>query len=171
MEGIKVKKLKKFVDDRGVFVELSREDWVDLFDGEPIMQWNYTFGYPGVVRAWHRHLLGQVDYFVVLGGALKIVAYDGDEKSDTYGHVFEMILSRENMGIIRIPGKYWHGNMVVSNDPVVFIYGISKLYNHLTPDEERLEWDSFKIVPRKINGKTSDPRIGEIWDWNRPRNK
>ena len=51
-------------DERGFFAETLRTDWNDFID-EWVAQANLSFSYPGIVRAWHRHLRGQVDYFLV----------------------------------------------------------------------------------------------------------
>ncbi|MEM3505696.1 MAG: dTDP-4-dehydrorhamnose 3,5-epimerase family protein, partial [Archaeoglobaceae archaeon] len=78
LEGIEVFSLKKFTDERGFFAEIMRKDW-KIFKDE-IMQANFSVSYPGIVRAWHRHLRGQIDYFVVLRGAIKICAFDEKSK-------------------------------------------------------------------------------------------
>ena len=65
IEGIKVRELIKNVDERGFFSEIMRDDWEDLLQKDKIDQFNFSYSYPGIVRAWHRHLRGQVDYFIV----------------------------------------------------------------------------------------------------------
>ena len=65
LKGIEVKSLRRFADERGFFTEIMRKDW-QLFQ-EEILQANFSISYLGIVRAWHRHLRGQVDCFVVFG--------------------------------------------------------------------------------------------------------
>ena len=67
LEGVKVYELKVLPDERGFFAEALRQDWHDFID-EGIAQVNLSYSYPNMVRAWHRHLRGQVDYFLVLKG-------------------------------------------------------------------------------------------------------
>jgi len=74
LPGVEVRQLKRFADERGFFTEIMRRDW-DIFKDE-IVQANLSITYPGIVRAWHRHERGQVDYFVCVKGAVKICAYD-----------------------------------------------------------------------------------------------
>ena len=62
IEGIVIKEIKKFTDERGYFSEILREDWKDITFDDQIIQFNLSYSYPEVVRAWHRHLKGQVDY-------------------------------------------------------------------------------------------------------------
>jgi dTDP-4-dehydrorhamnose 3,5-epimerase len=63
LDGIKIKPVKRFSDERGFFSEVMRTDWRDLFGEDAIVQVNHSFTFPDVIRAWHRHLRGQVDYF------------------------------------------------------------------------------------------------------------
>ena len=104
IEGIEIKDLIKHVDERGFFTELMREDWKDLLQGDNIVQFNLSHSYPNIVRAWHRHLRGQIDYFICLDGAIKICAYDDRENSRTNSELFEIILSSERQRVVRIPG-------------------------------------------------------------------
>ena len=69
IEGIEIKDLIKHIDERGFFSELLREDWDDILHNDAIVQFNLSFSYPNIVRAWHRHLRGQMDYFICLEGA------------------------------------------------------------------------------------------------------
>jgi len=171
IKGVILKDLDIHIDQRGFFSELIREDWDSFLGGKEIKQVNYSFGYPRIVRAWHRHLRGQVDFFVVLKGAMKFCAYDSDKKSETYGELDEFVLSSHKLQILRIPGNLWHGNMVVSNEPAFFVYMTSNLYNYKDPDEQRLMWNSVLIVPKSINGNKDDPRVGSLWDWYSSPNK
>jgi len=41
-----------------------------LLDGDWIIQTNIIYSYPGIIRAWHTHERGQIDYFLVLKGAI-----------------------------------------------------------------------------------------------------
>lgn len=166
LKGIQIKPLKRISDERGSFVELMREDWIDLFKEDEIAQANLSVSYPGIARAWHRHLRGQVDYFVTLKGAIKICAYD-EEK----GEINEIISTGNDLKVVRIPGRYWHGFKVVSNEAALLLYFVNKLYDCKRPDEDRRPWNDQTIIPKSINGKTDDPRIGKPWDWNYPPHK
>lgn len=166
LPGIKVKPLKMFVDERGFFSEIMRIDWKDLFGDEGVVQANLSITYPGIVRAWHRHLRGQVDYFIVVRGAAKICAYDEES-----GELDEIVSTEKNLQVVRIPGHYWHGFKAIGVEPVYIVYFVNRLYDYANPDEERRPWDDPSIVPRLINGKKNDPRIGKPWDWFYPAHK
>jgi len=157
LEGVKIYELKKFPDERGFFMELLRQDWKDLLGDEWVVQANLSYSYPGIIRAWHRHLKGQVDYFMVLKGAMRICAYDEKTKQ-----LDEIVASEHKLQIVRIPGHYWHGTKTVSNEPSLTLYFTTRLYNYKNPDEERRPWNDPTIV---------DPKTGEPYNWEKPPHK
>ena len=162
LEGVLVRELKTIPDERGFFAEAMREDWGDFID-EPIRQANLSYSYPGMIRAWHRHLQGQVDYFLVIKGAMKICAYDERTKS-----LVEVFSTGEKPALVRIPGHYLHGTKTISSIPSLTIYFANMLYNYEFPDEERKSWNDPDIIPSEINGNKSDPRVNKPWDWFYP---
>lgn len=166
LEGIVVRQLKRFPDERGSFTEILRTDWKDLLGEDTLAQANLSMTYPAMVRAWHKHERGQIDYFVAVKGALKICAYD-----DVTEELDEVISTGENIQIARIPGHYWHGFKVVGVDPALHVYFVNRLYDYGKPDEKRRDWNDSSIVPKLINGKKDDPRVGKPWDWFYPPHK
>ncbi|MFX1235551.1 MAG: dTDP-4-dehydrorhamnose 3,5-epimerase family protein [Promethearchaeota archaeon] len=171
IEGVVVKELKKFVDERGFFSELLRNDWSDLTQNDRILQINISHSYANIVRAWHRHSRGQVDYFICLQGSIKVCAYDDRKDSPTHRELDEIILSEESLKVARIPGILWHGYKAVSTKPTKTLYCVTKLYIYGDPDEERRPWNDKNIIPQSINGKFNDLRIGRSWDWNYSPNR
>jgi len=72
LPGVNIKHLPKFPDERGSFTEIFREDWNELVEKEDkIVQANLSYSHPGIIRAWHRHQRGQVDYFITIKGVTK----------------------------------------------------------------------------------------------------
>jgi len=162
LPGVRVFEVTVRPDDRGFFAELYRADWTEQFS-ETIRQSNLSFTYPGVVRAWHRHTRGQVDYFCVLHGALRVCAYDPDS-----GKLAEVIASEHKRVIVRVPGHYYHGSMALGPSPATLVYLTSALYDYSNPDEERIAWNDRSVCPTEVNGRKDDPRVGQPWDWLRP---
>ena len=70
IEGVTLKDLPKNIDERGFLSEILRSDWKEFLREAAIVQFNLSYSYPDVVRAWHRHLRGQVDYFICVDGAV-----------------------------------------------------------------------------------------------------
>jgi len=157
LDGVKIYELKKTPDERGFFAELLRQDWTKILNDEWIAQANLSFSYPGVIRAWHHHLRGQTDYFIVLQGAMKICAYDEKMKQ-----LDEIVSSEHKLQIVRIPGHYWHGTKTIGEKPSLTLYFVTRLYDYKNPDEERRAWNDPTII---------DPKTQKPYDWNKPPHK
>ncbi len=167
LPGIVIKPLKRVPDERGSFSEVFRKDWNDLLlENDVVVQANLSTTYPGNIRAWHRHLRGQTDYFLALKGAIKIGIYD-----DNTGELDEIVSTGQNLQTVRVPGHYWHGFKAIGDEQVMLLYFTTNLYDSSSPDEERRSWSDQKLIPKSINGKKDDPRIGKPWDWNFPPHK
>jgi dTDP-4-dehydrorhamnose 3,5-epimerase len=162
LPGVKVQDLRRNVDERGSFAEIMRQDWGDLLGGDSLMQANLSFSYPGIIRAWHRHSRGQVDYFIVIQGSMKICAYDDARGSATKGQIDELIASGEKLQVVRIPGHYWHGTKTIGDKPSLTVYSVNRLYDSKNPDEERRPWNDPMII---------DPNTLKPHDWNRSPHK
>jgi dTDP-4-dehydrorhamnose 3,5-epimerase len=165
LKGIMIKPLKRYNDERGSFAEILREDWTDLIKERP-PQANLSMTYPGMIRAWHRHVRGQEDYFITLKGALKICAYDEGTKE-----LDEIITTGTDLQVVKIPGRYWHGFKAIGGETTFLVYFTTMLYNPEIPDEERRPWNDPEVIPQLINGRKDDPRKGKPWDWNYPPHK
>ena len=159
LSGVKILEIKKNIDERGFFCEVFRKDWLGeiLDETDDMVQANLSVSYPGMIRAWHRHHEGQVDYFLVLHGAIKICAYD-----DKKGVLNEIVSSSEKLQLVRIPGYYWHGFKNIGDKTAYTIYFVNRLYNYGSPDEERRPWNDKDIV---------DKSTGTSFDWNKPPHK
>jgi dTDP-4-dehydrorhamnose 3,5-epimerase len=162
LPGVKVYELRKNVDERGFFAEVLRQDWKDLLGEDTVVQANLSFTYPGIIRAWHRHNRGQVDYFIVLEGSMKICAYDDARGSSTNGHLDEIVASAERPQVIRIPGHYWHGTKTLGDKASLTVYCVNRLYDGKNPDEERRAWNDSNII---------DPKTSKPFDWSKPPHK
>jgi len=161
LPGISIKPLKRMPDERGSFTEVFRKDWKELLNNDTVSQANLSTTFPGIIRAWHRHIRGQNDYFLALKGTIKIGVYD--EKT---GELDEIVSSGQNLQVVRVPGHYWHGFKAVGDEQVMLLYFTMNLYESTNPDEERKAWNDPALIPKSINGKKEDPRVGTVWDWN-----
>ena len=143
LSGIRVHILRLFPDERGFFSEALRRDWKELLEEDQIAQVNVSFSYPRIIRAWHRHLRGQVDYFLVLQGAMKICAYE-DRDNPTKGKLVEIVSNSHNPQ--------------VSSEPSLLVCFTTRLYDYQNPDEERRPWNDATII---------DPKTDDPFDWNK----
>jgi dTDP-4-dehydrorhamnose 3,5-epimerase len=161
LQGIRIRPIKRISDERGFFTEVMRKDWKELFAEDTVAQANFSFTYPDVIRAWHRHVKGQADYFLALRGLIKICAFD-----DKTSEVTEVISNGLDLQVVRIPGHYWHGFKALGNEPAMLLYFTTNLYDAANPDEERRPWNDPALIPKIVNGKKDDVRVGKPWDWN-----
>jgi dTDP-4-dehydrorhamnose 3,5-epimerase len=166
LKGIIIKPIKRLSDERGFFAEIMRKDWKDLFGNDTIAQANLSHTFPGIIRAWHKHVKGQTDYFIALQGTIKICAYE-----EVTEELTEIVSSGQNLQAVRMPGHYWHGFKNVGNEPAMLLYFTTNLYDYNNPDEQRRPWNDPTLIPKTINGKKHDPRTGKPWDWNHPPHK
>jgi len=142
VDGVALKGLTPHHDERGVLCEVLRRDW-PIF--RKFAMTYFSVSYPGVIRAWHRHRRGQIDYFVIIRGAVRVVVYDQRKDSPSFGTINEFVLSEENPILLRVPGECWHGYKVIGKKPAILLNFPTKLYDYERPDEDRLPPDSPEV--------------------------
>jgi dTDP-4-dehydrorhamnose 3,5-epimerase len=97
---------------------------------------------------------------------MKICAFEEETKKPA-----EVITFGEKPTLVRIPGHYLHDTKIISSEPSLTVYFVTRLYNYKNPDEERRPWNDTKIIPSEINGNKNDPRVNKPWDWFYPPHK
>ncbi|MBS4216903.1 dTDP-4-dehydrorhamnose 3,5-epimerase family protein [Bacillus sp. FJAT-49711] len=145
IEGVKIKKLVKYCDDRGFFMELVRDDENLL---EHFGQASMSMSYPGVIKAFHYHE-HQEDVWFFPSGNAQVVLYDLRTDSKTKDQTDVYYMGEENPIVLVIPKGVAHGYRVLGEKPVTIIYFTTKSYNSSSPDEKRIPWN--------------DPSIGFNW--------
>lgn len=135
IEGITTKKLKVIPDDRGRLMEILRAD-----DGffEKFGQIYVTTTYPGVVKAWHKHLK-QADNMSCVAGMLRLAIYDARENSPTFKEINEFFLGIHNPLLIHIPPGVYHGWKCTSPEESIVVNAPTEMYDYRNPDEQRLD--------------------------------
>ena len=141
IEGVKVKKLKTIVDERGFLMEMLRCD-DSLF--EKFGQVYLTVCNPGYVKGWHYHKK-QIDNFVVVKGNAKVVLYDIRENSKTKSQLQEVFMGEQNPILLKIPPFVVHGITTTDGNPVYLINCPTFPYNYATPDEFRIDFKGGEI--------------------------
>lgn len=133
IEGVKLKQLRRLVDDRGYLMEILRDD------DELFLKFGQVYisaCFPGVVKAWHCHQK-QWDNFCVISGNAKIGLYDGRADSPTRGQVQALVIGELNPVLVQIPPFVWHGFAAIGNQPAVMLNIPTEHYNYEAPDELR----------------------------------
>jgi dTDP-4-dehydrorhamnose 3,5-epimerase len=141
IEGVETKQLKQIADERGWLMEIMRSDWEQF---QKFGQVYITAAYPQVVKAWHLHKK-QTDNMTCIKGMMKLVLYDGREKSETKNEVNEFTIGERNLLTVKIPPEVWHGFKTVTEEYALMLNVPTELYNYKKPDEYRLPPDTEKI--------------------------
>jgi len=144
IDGVEIKKLKTFYDERGFFREIIRN--TDSIFNEGFGQWSHSLMYDGIIKAWHYHKK-QVDWWYVCCGVLRVGLCDLRQDSHTYKQTADFYLGDfQTAQLMKIPPWVAHGCKVIQG-PVHLFYITSSEYN---PDDE------FRIV-------YNDPEIDFDW--------
>jgi dTDP-4-dehydrorhamnose 3,5-epimerase len=145
IEGVVVKQLVVHSDDRGMLMEVLRDD-------EPVFrevrQTTFTLTYPGVVKAFHWHRR-QWDVWFVSSGMAQVVLYDLRKDAVSHGRTEVFYMGEQRPLVIAIPPGVAHGYRVLGPAPLTLFYHSTEVYDPAAPDEERIPFD--------------DPQIGFDW--------
>ncbi len=140
INGVQIKRLEKYPDARGYFVENLRAN--DQVFGGKFGQWSESLMYTGVIKAWHIHEI-QTDYWRAPVGVIRAVLCDMREDSSTHGVIDEYLLGTDyDPLLIKIPPGVAHGCKVLQG-PALLSYITSHSYN--PNDEGRIPFDSERI--------------------------
>jgi dTDP-4-dehydrorhamnose 3,5-epimerase len=143
IEGVELRPLRRFEDERGWFSELYRESSLP----EPSRQTTIVFSRKGVIRGLHYHERGQSDLFACLWGTARIVVLDR-----TSGEAFTVDIGDENPVAVWIPGHHAHGYEALTD--LLLCYHVTAEYDPSDPDEHGLCW--------------ADPRVVHLWNTRSP---
>ncbi len=133
VDGVKIKRLTRHVDDRGYVMEILRADDPEF---AKFGQVYISTCYPGIVKAWHCHLT-QTDNFCVIKGNAKIGLYDDRDDSPTKGQVHSIVIGELDPVLVQIPPRVWHGQMCVGPETSILLNVPTEPYNRRQPDELR----------------------------------
>jgi dTDP-4-dehydrorhamnose 3,5-epimerase len=140
IEGVVVKDLDTYSDERGFFREIIRV--TDQFFGEGFGQFSHSLMYPGVTKAWHIHEK-QVDWWYVVSGVLKVALNDRREDSPTFEQSSEFLMGDNHPArVVRIPPGVAHGCKCMSG-PANLLYITSRVYD--PEDEGRISHDDAAL--------------------------
>jgi dTDP-4-dehydrorhamnose 3,5-epimerase len=134
IEGVVVRELRKFPDDRGWLAELFRHDELDP-EFHPRMAYT-SVTHPGVQRGPHEHV-GQADYFCFIGPSnFKLRMWDNREDSPTYRRVMTLVVGEDDPTAVLVPKGVVHAYRNVGDLPGVVINCPNRLYRGESRREE-----------------------------------
>jgi dTDP-4-dehydrorhamnose 3,5-epimerase len=157
IDGVEVAPLQRFVDDRGLFLEVYRRDVTHtgserlpaFFAGVDVAQLNYSLVTVGDhIKGLHYHL-GQSDvWFCPPPFKIKVVLYDIRKASPTSGHTQVVVLGDGKDALVKIPPGVAHGYKPLTS-PCGLFYLVTRCFDIHAPDEHRVPWDH--------------PAVKELW--------
>ena len=132
IEGVIIKGLDKYEDERGWLAEIWRSDESSF---RPEMGY-VSVTKPGVVRGPHEHKF-QADGFVFLGpGSFKLYLWDNRKESETFQEKMEIEVGENNPVFVIVPPGVVHGYKCISETDAFCINLPDKLYKGENKQEE-----------------------------------
>lgn len=157
IDGVIIKKLGKYPDDRGWLAEIWRSDELDF---KPTMAYA-SMTKPGVIRGPHEHVK-QSDCFIFTGpGTFDLYLWDhrdGIKRTDlpvsaTAGTHVKLTLGADEPTLVIVPPGVVHGYKNVSNVDALSINLPDTLYRGEGKKEEidEIRWEEREDSPYTIN--------------------
>ena len=149
IEGVKVHRLPRHVDDRGFFLEVYRakadhpasEALAEFFRDVPVEQVNFTIvNAESHIKGLHYHLKQQDVWFCPHPSKAKFVLLDVRKKSPTFGRTQVIVAGDGHDVLVRIPEGVAHGYRPLTN-PCALFYIVTRTFDAKDPDEWRIAWD------------------------------
>jgi dTDP-4-dehydrorhamnose 3,5-epimerase len=140
--GVHVVEPKVFGDDRGMFVESWRKEWVPGI--RDMVQANRADRKAGALVGLHYHL-HQADYWYVPYGRAMVVLHDLREGSPTDGASEVLEIGAHDHRGVHIPSGVAHGFYALTDLTITYL--VDNYYN--ADDELGVAWD--------------DPALGVAW--------
>lgn len=152
IEDVIVVHLDEHTDNRGIFLETYRREWLPL--GREMIQGNRADRSAGSVVGLHYHL-HQADYWYIPFGSCRVVLHDIRDGSPTYGNTLSIDVGQQQHGNFRhmgifIPPGVAHGFVALTD--MTITYMVDNYYN--SKDELGILW--------------SDPEIHTDWAFENP---
>lgn len=148
IEGVIIKKINKYNDERGWLAEIYRDDETGH---RPVMSY-VSITKPGVARGPHEHVK-QSDCFVFVGpGSFVLYLWDKREGSSTKGNHLNIEAGENNPVMAIVPPGVVHGYKCVSEIDGWCINLPDKLYKgeNKKEDVDEVRWEETKDSPYKI---------------------
>jgi dTDP-4-dehydrorhamnose 3,5-epimerase len=158
LDGVRVLRVPRFVDDRGFFQEIYRaktdhpgsEALADFFRDTPVAQINFTIvNAENHIKGLHYHLKQQDVWFCPHPYKAKFVLFDVRKASPTYGRTQVLVAGDGLDLLVRIPEGIAHGYRPLTN-PCGLFYIVTRSFDAGDPDEFRIAWDH--------------PAVKELWE-------
>ena len=148
IDGVIIKKLEKFNDERGWLTEIFRTDEIDF---KPVMLY-ISETKPGVARGPHEHTK-QSDFFVFLIGSFRLYLWDNRTGARNYRQMETHDFGEADGASVIIPPGVVHAYKCISATPGLVINLPDQLYRGKNKAKkiDEIRWEDDKDSPFKIN--------------------
>lgn len=149
IEGVIIKPLQKFTDERGWLAEVWRSDELDY---QPAMAY-VSLTEPGVVRGPHEHQ-AQSDGFVFAGpGNFQLYLWENRKGKANYRVMESLEVGENNPVLVIVPPGVAHAYKCTSSVTAHSINLADKLYRGVGKKEEvdEIRWEKDPNSPFKIS--------------------
>lgn len=149
IEGVIIKKLEKYSDERGWLAEFFRNDEMNFC---PAMGY-ISVTESGVARGPHEHEK-QTDFFIFPGpGDFNLYLWDNRDGSKTKGEHMNIQVGKNNPTFVLVPPGVVHGYKCVSTVEGFCVNLPDKLYKGEGKKEEvdEIRWEKNPNSPYKIS--------------------
>jgi dTDP-4-dehydrorhamnose 3,5-epimerase len=134
INGVVVRDLRRYNDSRGWLAELFRHDELES-EFYPVMAYTSSTN-PGVTRGPHEHV-DQADLFCFLGPSnFKLRLWDNRAESETYNHVYTVVVGEDNPKSVLIPKGVVHAYQNVGSISGIVFNCPNRLYMGAGKKEE-----------------------------------
>ncbi|MCG6964584.1 MAG: dTDP-4-dehydrorhamnose 3,5-epimerase family protein [Acidobacteria bacterium] len=149
IDGVEALRLKRLVDDRGLFLEIYRKgasgagskELARFFDGIEVAQMNYSLvDLTSTVKGLHYHLKQTDIWFCPPHSKMKIVLWDLRADSPTSGTTQVVVTGGGKDLWLKIPPGVAHGYRPLT-DHCALLYIVTRAFDLDDPDEYRVPWD------------------------------
>jgi len=141
IQGVKIKQLHFYKDERGRLLEVLRNDDF-LFNG--FGQAYITTIKPDIIKGWHFHK-EQIDNICCIKGSVKLVLYDFRKNKNSYQELAEFLMGDNNPVLVQIPKEVYHALQCLGESEAVILNIPDVPYNYKNPDKYGLDVYDSKI--------------------------
>ena len=140
IDGVIKTPLRQFHDDRGKVMHMLKSSDANFKNfGEIYFSWIY----PNVVKAWHKHKIMEMNYAVPVG-CIKVVLFDDRQHSTTCGQIDEYFMNGEDYYLLTIPAGVWYGFRSVNSQSAMIVN--CSTIPHDPNEIERINYDDPMIA-------------------------
>jgi len=131
IDGVRIRMMKRFEDERGWLSELYRRDEWD----HQVALCYVSSTHPGVARGPHEHVY-QADFFAFLGpGVFRVYLWDTRKESPTYLHRIRIEAGDNNPHAVYVPPRVVHAYKNISKEKGLVINLPDRLYRGVGKSE------------------------------------